>query len=94
MFRGKVTASERDSHTSQSNQCGRVAQVCVRIAEMVAGEACGPPISATAIAEALNIPLTIASQHLTMAESKGVLCRDDGPEGLRFYRNFFEEVAC
>jgi ESCRT-II complex subunit VPS36 len=26
---------------------------------------------------------------LLTAELKGFLCRDDGPEGLRFYRNFF-----
>ena len=68
-------------------------QVCARIASMVSGDGCGPRISATAVSDALRIPLTIASQHLSLAENKGVICRDDGPEGLRFYRNFFEEIA-
>lgn len=38
---------------------------------------------------ALAISLPVAREHLLTAELKGVLCRDDGPEGLRFYRNFF-----
>ncbi len=42
---------------------------------------------------ALRVPLTIAAQHLATAEARALLCRDDGPEGLRFFRNFFAEVA-
>lgn len=28
-----------------------------------------------------------------MAEARGVLCRDEGPEGLRFWRNFFDDFS-
>ena len=52
----------------------------------------GPPLSATEVAAAMAVPLTIAAHHLATAESKAILCRDDGPEGLRFFRNFFEEI--
>lgn len=60
---------------------------------MVAGDGLGPSTSATEIAASLAVPLTIAAQHLATAESKALICRDDGPEGLRFFRNFFEEVV-
>ena len=53
----------------------------------------GPGLSASDVAQALQVPLAIAQEHLLLAEGAGVLCRDDGPEGLRFFRNFFVE-AC
>lgn len=59
---------------------------------MVTGGGCGPSITAAEVAAAFAIPITIAAQHLATAESKAILCRDNGPEGLRFFRNFFEEV--
>lgn len=52
----------------------------------------GPPLSATDVSAALTLPLTLAKEALLVAESHGVLCRDDGPEGLRFFRNFFREA--
>lgn len=68
-------------------------QVCTRIAELVAvQEGLGPALTASDVASALVIPLAIASEHLLTAEDRGVLCRDDGPEGLRFFRNFFTDV--
>ena len=33
-------------------------------------------------------------EHLAAAEARGALCRDDGPEGLRFFRNFFADADC
>ncbi len=75
-------------------RCFLHAQVCERVRGMVAGEAgLGPALSATDVAQALQVPLAIAQEHLLLAEGAGVLCRDDGPEGLRFFRNFFVEVA-
>lgn len=44
------------------------------------------------VASELRVPLTIASEHLLLAERQGILCRDDGPHGLRFYKNFFNEM--
>ncbi len=49
----------------------------------------GPGITSTDVAAAMAVPLAVASEHLLMAEAKEVLCRDDGPQGLRFFRNFF-----
>ncbi len=53
--------------------------------------ALGPGLTASDVARALGgIALTIAQEHLLLAEARGVVCRDDGPEGLRFYANFFQ----
>ncbi|KAK9816797.1 hypothetical protein WJX72_005199 [[Myrmecia] bisecta] len=68
-------------------------EVCSRIGELVqAGEGLGPALTASDVARALTIPVAIAAEHLLTAESRGVLCRDDGPEGLRFFANFFASV--
>ncbi|KAL3160840.1 hypothetical protein ABBQ38_009245 [Trebouxia sp. C0009 RCD-2024] len=76
---------------SRSHSTG---QVCARIGELVtADEGLGPAVTASDVASALVIPLPIASEHLLTAENRGVLCRDDGPEGLRFFRNFFTDIA-
>jgi ESCRT-II complex subunit VPS36 len=53
----------------------------------------GPALSAADVSAALLLPLTLAKEALLVAESSGVLCRDDGPEGLRFFRNFFREAT-
>jgi ESCRT-II complex subunit VPS36 len=67
-------------------------QVCARVVELVRGEGLGPALSAHSAAAALHVPLAIAQAHLATAEAAGMLCRDDGPEGLRFFRNFFAEA--
>ena len=60
---------------------------------MVSGkQGLGPALSPSDVAQALQVPLAIAQEHLLLAEGAGMLCRDDGPEGLRFFRNFFIEV--
>ena len=51
----------------------------------------GAAITRTEVAVTLGVPVAIAGEHLRMAEGRGVLCRDDGPEGLRFFRNFFSD---
>ena len=68
-------------------------QVCQRVAALVdaASRELGPGVTSSDAAAALSVPLAIALQHLRTAEAAGVLCRDDGPEGLTFYRNFFVE---
>ena len=59
------------------------------------GAGLGPGITSTEVAAAMAVPLAVAAEHLLMAEAKEVLCRDDGPEGLRFFRNFFRNPwAC
>ena len=51
----------------------------------------GAAITRTEVAVSLGVPVAIAGEHLRVAEGRGVLCRDDGPEGLRFFRNFFSD---
>ena len=68
--------------------------VCDRIAAMVqtATGALSRPLSPIDIATTLRVPLTIAQEHLLLAERRGILCRDDGPGGLRFYNNIFKDM--
>ena len=61
--------------------------------KLVQGEGLGPALSAHSTAAALRVPLAIAQAHLATAEAAGMLCRDDGPEGLRYFRNFFAEAS-
>lgn len=49
-------------------------------------------LSASDAARALGIAPALAKEHLLTAEKKGYLCRDDGPDGLRFFLNFFKDV--
>lgn len=67
-------------------------QVCARVVQLVQGEGLGPALSSHSAAAALRVPLAIAQAHLATAEAAGMLCRDDGPEGLRYFRNFFAEA--
>ena len=53
----------------------------------------GPALTQQAVASARDVPLAVAGEHLATAEARGVLCRDDGPEGLRYFRNFFVDAA-
>lgn len=52
----------------------------------------GRGVTTAEAATALGVPVPVAGEHLSAAEASGLLCRDDGPEGLRFYKNFFAEV--
>ena len=55
--------------------------------------ALGPPVTRLEVAMALGVSVAIAGEHLRVAEQRGVLCRDEGPRGLAFYRNFFASAA-
>ena len=74
--------------------CGARAQVCARLAALTGGAGLGAPLTASDVAAALAVPLAVAGEHLAAAEARGTLCRDDGPEGLRFFRNFFADAQC
>jgi hypothetical protein len=52
----------------------------------------GAALTASDVAAALHMPLTLAGEALLVAEGAGLLCRDDGPQGLCFFRNFFAEA--
>ena len=72
--------------------CLACLQVRQRLQELTGSSGVGKSLTSTDAAAALKVPLAIASEHLLAAESYGTLCRDDGPEGLRFYRNFFADI--
>ena len=44
-------------------------------------------ICATDVAQHLGLTPAITKEYLLATESRAVLCRDDAPDGLRFYRN-------
>ncbi len=69
----------------------RWVQMHQRLQQLTGSSGLGKSLTASDVAAALSVPLAIASEHLLAAESHGALCRDDGPEGLRFYRNFFAD---
>ena len=48
---------------------------------------CG--VSSVKVSTALRIPIAVAKYYLSDAESTGILCRDEGPEGLVFHKNLF-----
>ena len=51
----------------------------------------GPALTPSSVAAALGVPLAVAGAHLATAEAAGVLCRDAGPAGVRWFRNFFAD---
>ncbi len=65
--------------------------MCAKLQELTGNEGLGRPLTSSDVASALLVPLAIANEHLLAVEARGVLCRDDGPEGMRFYRNFFHD---
>ncbi|CAK0763346.1 hypothetical protein CVIRNUC_003048 [Coccomyxa viridis] len=68
-------------------------QVRAQLLELTGSSGLGSSLTSSNVAAALHVPLAIASEHLLAAEGCGALCRDDGPEGLRFYRNVFADTA-
>ncbi|KAJ0266392.1 Vacuolar protein sorting-associated protein 36 [Hirschfeldia incana] len=48
-------------------------------------------VTASDAALTLKIAPAMAKEHLLSAETKGLLCRDMSPDGLRFYFNLFPE---
>ncbi|CAH2074099.1 unnamed protein product [Thlaspi arvense] len=49
-------------------------------------------VTASDAALTLKIAPAMAKEHLLTAETKGLLCRDMSPDGLRFYFNLFLEM--
>ncbi|MEW5298836.1 MAG: hypothetical protein WDW36_001914 [Sanguina aurantia] len=78
-----------DSSVGGSSGVGRAAGSLVAA---VALSGLGPGLTAGDVAKLQNVSVTIAAEYLLMAEQRQVLCRDDGPDGLRFFHNFFRQV--
>jgi len=67
--------------------------ICAKVTWLAEEDkALAKPLTAVVMARELQMPLTIAEQHLLLAEKREVLCRDDRPDGLRFYYDFFKAL--
>lgn len=56
-------------------------------------QAFGRGVTAQEAARQFGWSVGVASEELEMAEERGVLCREEGVEGLRFWENFLLEEA-
>ena len=63
--------------------------VARRLAEAARGATAG--IGGLEVSELLHVSVTLALEYLAVSESKGLLCRDDAIQGLRFFPNRFLE---
>ncbi|KAJ7259474.1 hypothetical protein O6H91_Y409300 [Diphasiastrum complanatum] len=50
-------------------------------------------ISASDAARAFGMAPALAKEYLLTAENQGLLCRDDGADGLRFFANLFKDIV-
>ncbi|CAK9869386.1 unnamed protein product [Sphagnum jensenii] len=68
-------------------------EVFLRLTMLVSnGEAEKLGVSAAEAARALGMAPALAREQLLAAEGQGLLCRDDGVDGLRFFSNFFKDI--
>ncbi|KAG4434540.1 hypothetical protein IFR05_009981 [Cadophora sp. M221] len=54
----------------------------------------GRGVTAQDAAERFGWSIGVAEEELEMAEEKGVLCREEGIEGLKFWENWIDENKC
>eukprot|EP00270_Netrium_digitus_P015424 TRINITY_DN5402_c0_g2_i2.p1 TRINITY_DN5402_c0_g2~~TRINITY_DN5402_c0_g2_i2.p1 ORF type:complete len:501 (+),score=140.55 TRINITY_DN5402_c0_g2_i2:216-1718(+) len=66
-------------------------QMLMRIKQMVRSRAEGKRVGVTAMdaANELGISPALAKEQLLLAERRGLVCRDDAADGLRFFANHF-----
>jgi len=82
----------QDASFSDDSTCHKLLNLVTESAGEAA-QGLGRGLTATQIAGELLLPIAVAMEQLLLAERRGVLCRDDGPEGLIFYRNVFADAA-
>lgn len=49
----------------------------------------GAGLTAVELASAIQISVALAQEQLLMTEARGLICRDESVEGLRFFDNLF-----
>ncbi|OQE39005.1 hypothetical protein PENCOP_c007G01496 [Penicillium coprophilum] len=54
----------------------------------------GRAVTAHEAAQRFKWSVGVAAEELEMAEDRGVLCREEGIEGLRFWRNYISSSEC
>lgn len=86
----------QDETWSDDAACERVVQA---LSQQVDGDeedgvaaALGRGLRPTQFALEQKIPLAVATEQLLLAERHGMACRDESPQGLTFYSNFFMQV--
>lgn len=89
-FASGVLVIQSDSHSDTA-----VGERLVKAAAAGEGEGSGwgDGIVATQVARDLRVSVTLAVEHLGTAEIAGLLCRDDGVEGTRFFVNHFDKFV-
>ncbi|KAF9435843.1 hypothetical protein BGZ76_005391 [Entomortierella beljakovae] len=64
-------------------------EVSTSIADRIQKLPPGAGLSAIELASAIQISVALAQEQLLMTEARGLICRDESVEGLRFYDNLF-----
>ncbi|KAF9967306.1 hypothetical protein BGZ70_010001 [Mortierella alpina] len=64
-------------------------EVSTTIAERIQQLPPGAGLTAVELASAIQISVALAQDQLLMAEARGLICRDESVEGLRFFDNLF-----
>ncbi|KAF9359742.1 Vacuolar protein-sorting-associated protein 36 [Mortierella sp. AD094] len=64
-------------------------EVSTSIASRIQGLPPGDGLTAIELASAIQISVALAQEQLLMTEARGLICRDESVEGLRFYDNLF-----
>ncbi|CAO3570533.1 unnamed protein product [Mortierella alpina] len=64
-------------------------EVSATIAERIQQLPPGAGLTAVELASAIQISVALAQDQLLMAEARGLICRDESVEGLRFFDNLF-----
>lgn len=82
-FGSGVMVIQADTHSDRA-----LGERLVEVAKAGEGR-WGDGVVATQVARDLRVSVTLAVEHLKTAEASGLLCRDDGVEGTRFYVNEF-----
>ncbi|XP_010452394.1 PREDICTED: vacuolar protein sorting-associated protein 36-like [Camelina sativa] len=84
-FDSGVMVIQNKSH-SDEEVMSRIRMLVTKTEALRAG------VTASDAALTLKIAPAMAKEHLLTAETKGLLCRDMSPDGLRFYFNLFPEI--
>ncbi|KAF9121926.1 hypothetical protein BGX30_002303 [Mortierella sp. GBA39] len=64
-------------------------EVSTAIATRIQNLPSGAGLTAVELASAIQISVALAQEQLLMTESRGLICRDESVEGLRFFDNLF-----
>jgi ESCRT-II complex subunit VPS36 len=74
----------------EEQMCGRITQLLTSSTLTSQGQGHNYPfVQASDVSSHLAVSVTIAKEMLHIAETKGLLCRDEAPSGVYFYCNAF-----